>query len=369
MAEKPFERPEEVRDFLGATVGNDVFKAMEDADPEHNVGNNVGQAPADDQQPQPEKPTVNQPADPNAPATPAIAPEANPQQAPPQEAPSQEAPQSDGQPGDPKLFLDKYRTEEEAKKAYHTLLHQNKALLGKLDRFEQTVDLSQPAQPRTEAVEPQLQESPRVNPAARSAGRQEFLNRLQESYGFSEKDVNGLIDLAAEDASARATAAVDAKNAPREKLEAAQRYMDSTYPEASQFSDEIAQFIESEPDLKAQVQSRWGTEDYQSAMEVAWLRYERTTGIQAGIQTEERMKANEIVREDVVEQARGDANMVSSSASSSAGVHETPESEVGVSAEEMNNLVRAYRAGHKEPLLRATIQKDLPDSIFNPDGR
>jgi hypothetical protein len=371
MADKPFEHPQQVREFLAATTGDDVLKAVEADDPKFQVGNNVGQAPVADPQaqpqPQPGQPQVNPTADPAAPAQPAAAPEADPQPTPQQAAAAPNAPQPSGQPAGEKLFLGKYRTEEEAMKAYHNLLHQNKGLLGKLDRYEQTIDLSQPAQPHTEAGAQPRQPvgTPRVDPAARSAKRQELLSGLQERYGFSEQDANGLIDLAAETASARAEAVYDAKSGPKERLEQAQQYMDLHYPDASKFGDEIAQFIETDAALKAMVQEKWNAEDYQGAMEIAFLRFERTRGAQ----TEEQMQANQVVRQEAVEQARGDANMISSSAASSPGVHETPASEVGVSPEEMNELVRLHRAGHRKPLLDATIAKDLPDSIFNPEGR
>lgn len=327
MSDQAFVHPQQVRDLLAATIGNDVFEEIAKQDPASRAGNPLPPPPAD---PAP------------APAVPSAAPQADPASVPAPVADT--APIPDGQPAGRKLVLGKYGSEKEAEDAYHRLLHTNKELMRRLDAATgQQAVLEQPA-PR----QPEAAQTPRVEPAVRSAAREEAMKTWQEKYGVAPEDLDALKVIARE--------AVLEEVGPEREYRKADQFMSERYPESMQFREEVTQFVQTDPETGEFVRSAWERGDYKAAMEYAWMKY----NLNVRTATERAMLANDAVRQQEVEAARKDAGLISSQVS---GVHETTK-QYGPTKEEMARLENLHRAGHKEPWLRATIGATLPDELF-----
>lgn len=326
-----FTHPQQVRDFLASTIGEEVFNEMAGDDIGRNVGNPYRQAPQQVAQ------TQEAPADPAA--TPAPAAPAQPAPAP-----------SEGRPGDAqKLLLGKFKDEATAEKSYHGLIHANKALLSEKDQLLATIaDLQSRANGRP-APAPSAPEQ--ADPVSRSGRRAEILAQL-ESDPFNAALVAQLADVAAQEA-------VEKASAPQRAYAEADNYMRARYPEAFQFGDEVGQFVATDPATKSAVEKLWEKGAYGEASELAYLRWQ----INQASSAEASGRANAQVLQEEVAKARIDAGLVSSQAN---GVHETPASQIAVSKEEEEAAIRQYHAGYKQPLMRI-IGRDLPDDLFGPN--
>ena len=331
-AEVNFTHPQQLRDYLASTIGEEVFNTMAGDDVGRNVGN------------------------PYKPVPPQVAPTQEGQQADPANPPAPVAPAQapaaplEGRPGSERLILGKFKTDDAAEKSYHGLIHANKALLGEKDSLLATIsDL----QSRVNGQPAPVQSAPvQADPVRRSSRRTEILAKLEETP-FDTGLISELADVAAQEAVERA-------EAPQRAYVEADNYMRSRYPEALQFGDEVGQFVATNADTKRAVQELWAKGAYGEASELAYLRWQ----IQKAGAAETSVRANAQVLQEEVEKARVDAGLVTSQAN---GVHETPASQMAVSKEEEEAAIKQYHAGYKTPLMRI-IGKDLPDDLFGPNS-
>jgi len=333
MADQVFDHPEQVRGLLAATIGTDVFNEMERQDPLHRVGNPLPPPPADPA-----------PAAAPAPAAPPAAPQASPAPvAAPAAAPADTtaAPATEGHPGvAEKLVLGKYKTEKEAEDAYHRLLHANKELMRQLEvsgkpvALQSPVGAQQPTAPATES---------NANP------RDDLFKSWNEKYGVEAGDLEALKAFARE--------AVLEEIGPEREWRKAEAFMAEQFPDSTKFQAEIAQYVATDPNAGAVVNSLWQSKDYKGAMMTAYSLFDQNRRASA----ERAMLANETVRQEEVAEARKDAGLITSQVG---GVHEAPVKQYGPSPEEQKQLENLYRAGHKEPWLRANLGNNLPDELF-----
>jgi hypothetical protein len=336
-----FTHPQQVRDALAASIGEDVFNQMEAQDPLHNGGNPLPQAP---DHPEPA-------AAPAAPAPAAPAPSANPTQAaaPAPAAPADSAPQPVGQPAtDEKgLLLGKYARTPEGERfatdSYHQLLRANKELLARAERAEGKPIPMTPSGVRTEPV-----------PAAVT---NDAYKAFAEKYNVDPEDIAGLVR-------AEAQRTVDAVMKPRDAYVEADQFMASKYPESVTLRDELVQYVQSNPDVAAVVQKAWDYGDYKGALEIGWNRYEIARRAELA-QQERGMVANQQVRTEEVQAARKDAGLITSQVS---GVHAPEGKQYAPDAARQAELERLWRAGHREPWLRENIGSTLPDELFGVGG-
>jgi len=340
-----FTHPQQVRDLLAATIGEDVFNEVERQAPMHNVGNPLPIPPKPDDPAQ--APAAPQPLGP-VPAQPA--PGQQPQQADPAQARPPAAPTADsteppdGQPAGAGRLLGKYERTAEgerlAEDSYHKLLHANKELLRQNELLRgQGTPLTPPIMPET-----------RTDPVQRSSEREELLKRLADKYEVDPADFAALARIEAMDA-------VQSVLAPRDEYAKADQFMAERYPNSMTFRDELVQFVQADPELSEAVGRAWTRGDYKGAMELAWLKYDFT---QRGAR-EHQIEVNVQARQEEVLAARKDAGLITSQVS---GVHETSPAQFGPSQEEANRLESLWRAGYKEPWLREMIGKTLPDELF-----
>jgi hypothetical protein len=326
-----FSHPQQLRDHLAATIGEEVFQQMSGDDAGRNVGNPYREAP-------PVAPTQEgQQADPASPPAPV--------------APAQPvAPALEGQPGSQRLLLGKFKSEPEAEKSYHGLIHANKALLSEKDQLLSTIaDLQLRANGQNA---PASQAPSQADPVSRSSRRAEIIEQL-ESNPFDPALVARLTEVVAQET-------LEQANAPQRAYDEANTYMQARYPEALQFGDEVGQFVATNPETKAAVEKLWAAKAYGEASELAYLRWQ----IQKAGSAENSALANAQVLQEEVAKARIDAGLVTSQAN---GVHETPASQIAVSQEEEAAAIKQYHAGYKQPLMRI-IGRDLPDDLFGPNA-
>lgn len=327
-----FTHPQQVRNFLADTIGEEVFNEMEGQDPSRNVGNVFRKPAPSVAAPVQEGQQADPAAQPAAPAAPADSPASKPE----------------GQPGgEGKLLLGKYKSESDAEKAYHGLIHSNKALLAERDQllanlseFQNRANGQQPA--------PSAAPSRQADPVSRSEQRASILKEL-ENDPLNPEIITKLTDLAVNEALERATA-------PQRAVEQADQYMTARYPEAYQFVDEVQQFVATDPATRAAVKELWDKGAHGPASELAYLKWQ----LHKASSAETGAIANAEVRRQEVEKARVDAGLVSSQAS---GVHESSSANLGPTKEDMESAIKQYHSGYKKPLLNI-IGADLPDEMF-----
>jgi hypothetical protein len=325
-------RTEDLTKMLSETLGNEAFEkaAAEDA--------LLGNPPARSATQNP--PVAAQPA---APA----APQADPVSAPAAPSPQQTS-TTGGQPAvDGKMLLGKYKTEAEAEKGYFNLLQQNKVLLSQLDKFKEAPPapaptFTAPAQP--EKADPSLQ------------AIVDKFSQFEEVTGIPKEEIHDMFATVAKSiAKETARQTYTEIEEPRKRLQEADDYMATRYPESTKFQDEIVQFTRTNPEVNSVISELWGKGLYKEAMQHGYMAWK----LESGVQQEHALTVAEEVRRNEVEAARQDAGLLSTQAQ---GARESVN--VGPSPEEMAELIRISRAGNNVPFLRATIGRTLSDDYF-----
>ena len=257
-------------------------------------------------------------------------------------------------------ILGKYNSEEEAERGYHSLIHLNQQVMARNDELLRMVadansKLATGPMPQTQT------NATSVNPTPSLPGFDGVLNTLQANYNIEPADMQPLIDGIVATAESRARIAVrqelDAQQAPNRMIQQADEYLLGKYPEAANFSNEIAQFVHGDPELQSFVMEGKDKGDLRLPMEIAWLKFnqsvlsaqDRATQIHAAVSQEE------------IERTRIDAGLVSSQAG---GVHTNEAVSNVPTKQDMDRLIGMFHAGYKEPFLRATIGSTLPDEVF-----
>lgn len=316
----------QLRAHLAENVGQGVFDAIEAS--EVAIGNRP--APA-----QPDPPVVAAPA-----AVPVTPVQADPAQVP--AASPETVKPAEGQPGVERLLLGKYKTEAEAEKGYHELLRMNKLLLQERDsRPETVIPSATPAAPEAVVTAPAVSER---------------LKQIEEITGVPATDLEAALTEIARDVSRKeAESTYKRITEPMEKRQLADAYMEDNFPEAVKFSDEIAQFVKTDPLTQSVVGNLWRQGHFQEAMVIGYNNWK----LNMGAQQEHSLNVAEEVRKEEVALARVDAGLMSTNAQSS-----RENVEQGVTQEEFDKLNQLAKAGYHTPLLRATIGRMLPDSVF-----
>jgi hypothetical protein len=326
-------RSEDLTKMLSETLGNAAFDkaAADDAALGNAPMRSVAQNP-------PATPSVAAPE--GITADPSISPAApSPQTAEPVE----------GQPGaGGKLLLGKYKTEPEAEKGYYNLLQQNKILLSQLDKLKESVTPQAPT----------FTEPAKADPSVVSTYK-ETLQKLEEVTGLEATELANLFTGLARDV-AKPVAAETYKELtePQRRIAEADSFMEVNYPESTKFQDEIVSFAKTDPIVGPLVNELWNKGLYKEALMQSYMGWK----LNSGIQEEHRLTVAEEVRREEVAKSKLDAGLVTTNAQ---GAREA--APTGPSSEEMDALIRAHRAGHTLPLLRATIGRTLNNEIFG-DG-
>jgi len=163
-----------------------------------------------------------------------------------------------------------------------------------------------------------------------------------------------------------------AGQAENEKWSAVDAYMDERYPDAKNFSDEIALFVQSDPLIAEAISAFAAKGKEKEATEFAWKQFNLSRGVattidkQAADQVKEiHLQAADQVRKEAVAQARMDAGVMTTSAT---GAHEAPAAPSRAEIEAAAAAMRAYGIQPGNPgaarWRELTIGKDLPNHIF-----
>jgi hypothetical protein len=340
---------QQLRTLLADTIGDAVLEEMDARDGFHRAGNPGFRGEANPM-PTPTPAPVTPEATPASTANPT--PVATPA---PDATTTTETSAPTATPGS-KKFLGKYNSEAEAEAGYHSLIRVNKTVLADNDRLakELAAAKSQGTALATEA--------PRIEPSVRAGKRDEALKKIQANYAIDPEDMGRLADALAEETDVRVARIVDQRLAdaakPVKMYDDADTYLLARYPDAVNFTEELAVFAKGDAELKEVFEEGMKQGDLRIPMELSWLKFQNhLLNSQEG-----KVALNSEVRKAEVAQARKDAGLPSTQAS---GVHETPpNAEPGISASDFERLKGMWHAGYKEPLLRATIGRTLPDEVF-----
>lgn len=158
--------------------------------------------------------------------------------------------------GQQRLFLDKYKSEEEAKKAHHLLIHGMNALKAKNDALEA----------RLAAAAPPPLSPGRVDPS-QGVARNPDDEKWKEGYGIDPADLDARIE-------ARANALLEQRDAPRKAMANAEAYIAQRYPDFAAKVDDIRTFSMANPVVDERIRSLYSQGLYAEAMEIAYLAYD-----------------------------------------------------------------------------------------------
>jgi len=174
---------------------------------------------------------------------------------------SQAAPTAAPTTGDGKLYLDKFKTEEEAKRAHHLLIHGTNSLKAENDKLRATVE------------QLSLQMSPgRVDPTTGPTDRGSLAAEDEKwllGYGIKPEDFDARVQR-------NVQAALQEFRKPEAAQAAADTYMTSTYPEFPLKVQEVRAFVAANEPLRDRVATLWSAGHFSEAMEIGWLAYDNS---------------------------------------------------------------------------------------------
>ena len=259
------------------------------------------------------------------------------------------------------LYLGKYKTKEEAIKGVgHAVtmakesFRQRDVAREEMEKLRRENELLR-QQPPANAGVSQSSNVPVVSRAAVDTAKNKLasvLKAIAEDGGTLDgENATRMLEAQSELARAEALYAFaetsQKTSAESESWRKADEYMKQHHPDSLNFVDEIGVHIDSDPLLQEAVAALVGAGKREKASELAWTSYQRaaqlatTTAVVTDAATKEaQLAAGGQVRQELVEQARKDAGIVSGSAGGQ-GAHEKPQS--GPSIEEVDNLRTAMR--------------------------
>jgi hypothetical protein len=263
------------------------------------------------------------------------------------------------------LIAGKWKDPAAATQGIHNLIQYAKTALTERDQYKQRTStleaqLRQPVPPAP-AVQPV--EPARADPTGRVEQRAAILQRLNSKYELEPEDTSALVDLVTEEARVAAKTVVEQNLAAANKVQAewnsVDQYMKDKFPESLQFADEVTLFVETNPEVQAEVAALVAADNRKGAVRHAWLAYKAEHPDTSATAQEQQLRAAEVVRQEEVDRARKDAGLISSQVS---GVHQA--APAAASEEERQQAIRLYNAGVKEPWLRLAFGSQLQDPIF-----
>lgn len=158
----------------------------------------------------------------------------------------------------PKLYLGKFKSEDEATKAHHLLIHSTNALRSQLDTANAELE-----QARTQLAPGRVDPSQPAQRGSLGPNDDVFRNR----YGIEPEDIDARIN-------AGVQSALVEQNRPLLAMQGADAYMAQNYPDFLLESNETKAFVASIPALSARVGALWQNGRYSEAMEIGWLAYD-----------------------------------------------------------------------------------------------
>jgi hypothetical protein len=188
----------------------------------------------------------------------------------------------------------------------------------------------------------------------------EKLKQVEEVTGVPATDLQAALeDIARSIAQETSRQTYKEITEPQNRLAEADRYMETNFPEAIKFQDEITQFVKTTPEVGEMVGELWKLGKYKEAMRYSLSEWRNNMNAQ----TEHQLRVAEEVRKEEVAAAKVDAGLMTTNAQSA-----RENKEQGVTQEELDKYAAMARAGYPTPLLRNTIGRMLPDSVFGPDA-
>lgn len=166
--------------------------------------------------------------------------------------PSQAAPSGEGAQ---KLLLGKFKTEDEATRAHHLLIHSLNQLKAENDALKAAKPASAPVIPTTTDLSPG-----RVDPTAED-------EKWRTGYGIDPADLDARIE-------ARARILLEQQNAPMRAMQAAEQYIVTQYPDFPAKVDDVRAFVAANPAVDARVKDLHSRGLYAEAMEIGYLAYD-----------------------------------------------------------------------------------------------
>jgi len=271
------------------------------------------------------QPLLTEPEQPPPVAEPTVepTPTAAPEEVSPESKPTSE-------PGE-KLFLGKWKSEEEAIRGYHEAVHMGNSakaerdiLASRLSKIEQTL-----APPVKEETDPLA----------------EF-----EIYGVPKEVAERAMKHSAQKA-------VQELFAPTFSRIQADQAIVEKYPEYRDRFNDLTQFVDANPDVRNSVEEAEAAGKFGLAREYAWLRF-----VNSNVQKiETQLKEEAAIRTEEIKAVRKDASVGTPSRTSA----RTKPSEEGLSPERFQYLKDLAKAGHPAPLWRETIGATLPKDFDN----
>lgn len=260
-------------------------------------------------------------------------------------APTPEKPEPGVPPESEELIFGKYRTLEEARKGYFSLLNHTTSTLDENRRLKE--QLANGTQPKAEPQPARPGASPRVNPAQMQPTidwtREDAVAKLADRTGIDTADLAYFAQALHEQAAATAKQVAEAQLAPLQQQTQAQNLFNARHPDAARLQPELSAFADQmDPVQQGIAQSLWSAGDVLGTMEYIWDQFNRKAAVEAGAQLQGTLQATEAQRVA----ARQQAGMLQSSHSTpihAADPRSQPASQP--TDEDMVELGRRYRAG------------------------
>lgn len=258
------------------------------------------------------------PAEPPVDSPPATEqPEASPAPASQTETPAQEPTSEPARP-----IFGKYKSIEEAERAYWEAVHMGNSAKAKLDEVQKVAVGTPP--PETDPLDD------------------------MEAYGMPKELMAKVID-------SRAEAIITRMFAPAVQRAEADKQIIQAHPEYKEKFSDIEKFIESQPEIAQQVIELNNSGKYLAARQIAYLNWKVA---QANVAVETKTAA-ESARKEEVKDARRDAGVGTTRRSDTRTAPEVKE----ITKEDEKRLLDLYKAGHPAPYLRAKLDSLLPPNF------
>lgn len=296
------------------------------------------------------------------------------------------------------LIMGKYKTVDDALKGAGHLANMAKSALGRAEAADAALRAAAPAPlatppaaaPAAVPVSKPFVPASRPELEAARANLDLVLSKIAEDGGILSGDHAKSLSAAQRELSKQeARALVDedrersqhATSSETEKWSAISAYMDSKYPEAKNFTDEVGLFVRSNPLLAEAIDALVAQGRDQRAIELSWIEYDKSRGgsglpnmSRAEAEVKEAdLQAREQVRKELRDAALKDAGIVQGSAGG-AGVHEnvgsagSSQDEINAYADGMRRTGEALGGVDAARWRHAVIGRFLPPGLFGPQG-
>ena len=255
------------------------------------------------------------------------------------EEPTSQEPDTDS-PTEEGVWPSKYKSKEEADKAYFNLVNLARSAQNERDALKGELETAKALSSRDN----------RLSPQERSDGRNAL--KALEDYGLPS-------DVLGEAVREISQKAIIDYLTPLASAAQADQYMKLKYPDWDHKSQEVELWVNGTPEVKALVDAALAKGDFTLAKEYAFLRMQH----EQGSRVEEAMKANNRVREEMVKESRKDASLISPKRSEGVDKARKPKDE-GISAERFSQLKGLMNSGYEPQAWGEMLGPMLPDAPF-----